>query len=321
MEGFEEREVESAGEVCRRLAGNVHRVVFTDPGLVRTVVACFIAGGHLLIEGPPGVGKTILARAVARSTDGVFTRLQFTNDLMPADVLGTSVFLRDRGTFEFKKGPVFANVFLADEINRANPRTQSALMEAMNEGRVSVDAGTFELPSPFFVLATENPVEFEGTYPLPEAQVDRFLVRVCMGYPAEEKEKLLYRHGSTEEDVERLRPVLDGDRMRAVQDLCGRVAVEDSLVEYVYEVVSRTRMHPDVVLGVSPRGALLWLRTARAWALMDGRAYVVPDDLKDTAVACLAHRVSLTGSYDTHETSHAQEELVRDILGGTPVPL
>lgn len=311
---------EETAQKCSLFVENLKQTVFGEQDMLETAVACLIAGGHLLIEGAPGVGKTVLARSIARSMGAVFRRMQFTNDLMPADVLGTSIFNRDESTFEFRKGPVFANVFLADEINRANPKTQSALLEAMNEASISVDAGTFDLPRPFFVLATENPVEFEGTYPLPEAQIDRFLVRLRMMYPDREQEKQLYAHGSTEPDIEKLETVLTCEDIRSMRLACEKVRAEQSLLEYVYTVINRTRSHPDVELGISPRGGLLWMRTAKASALMEGRDYLIPDDLKRTAESSLAHRINVMAAHDTQEISRAQEKVIREILGSVEVP-
>jgi MoxR-like ATPase len=310
----------SMSEKCAQFVANLRRTVYASDDMLETAVACLLARGHLLIEGFPGIGKTVLARSLARSIGAEFRRMQFTNDLMPADVLGTSVYDRNESTFSFKQGPVFANVFLADEINRANPKTQSALLEAMQECRVSVDAGTFELPRPFFVLATENPIEFEGTYPLPEAQIDRFLVRLRMDYPNADEEKKLYAHGSTEPHIDTLEPVLSCDEVRELQAAVEKVTIEDSLVDYVHRVVRRTREHPDVELGVSPRGALLWICAAKAFALMAGNTYVVPDDLKRSAVPALAHRLTVLAARDTADISAAQDQVVRKVIESVEVP-
>ncbi len=311
----------NASEKCKSFISTLQKTVFAKPEILETAVACLIAGGHLLIEGAPGIGKTVLARTLAACIGADFRRMQFTNDLMPADVLGTSIYNRSDSTFEFKKGPVFTNVFLADEINRANPKTQSALLEAMNEGRVSVDAGTFDLPGPFYVLATENPIEYEGTYPLPEAQVDRFLVRIRLSYPASREEKLLYAHGSTEPEIEKIKPVLNCAEILQLQSSSERIRVEDSLLDYVHGVISRTRSHPDIELGVSPRGALLWLRTAKAFALMAGRDYLVPDDLKLSAKPSLSHRLNVIVAHDREGISLSQEMIVQEILDTTEVPM
>lgn len=311
---------QAAAEDCGRLIANLQKTVFAETDQLRVAVACLIAGGHLLIEGAPGIGKTVLARSLAHSIGADFRRMQFTNDLMPADVLGVSIFDRQKAGFEFKPGPVFANVFLADEINRANPKTQSALLEAMNEGSVSVDAGTFALPKPFFVLATENPVEFEGTYPLPEAQVDRFLVRLRLSYPDPEQEKQLYAGGSTEPQIDKLEPVLDCEQIKTIQQTACSISIEPSLLDYTHEVVSRTRKHPNLELGVSPRGALLWINTAKAMALMEGRMYLVPDDLKKSAIPGLAHRLHVLVAHDTQEVSSAQDQAVREIIMEVEVP-
>ncbi len=312
--------VKSLAGQCTRVIENLQNTVFAERELLETAVACMIAGGHLLIEGAPGIGKTVLARSLAQSIGADFRRMQFTNDLMPADVLGGSIFNREKADFEFKPGPVFANIFLADEINRANPKTQSALLEAMNEGRVSVDAGTFDLPRPFFVLATENPVEFEGTFPLPEAQVDRFLVRLRLGYPNPQQEMRLYEHGSTEPQINNLEPAITCEQILLLQQTATAVAIEPSLLEFVHQVVKRTRTHPDIELGVSPRGALLWIRTAKAMALMEGRTYLVPDDLKKSAVPALGHRMNVMVAHDTEEISSAQDQVVREIIRSVEVP-
>jgi MoxR-like ATPase len=313
-------DLKGVAEKCVKFLENIGRILYADKELLETAVACLIANGNLLIEGAPGVGKTVLARALARSMGAEFRRMQFTNDLMPADVLGTSIFDRTASTFEFRKGPIFANVFLADEINRANPKTQSALLEAMNEGRVSVDAGTFELEKPFFVLATENPIEYEGTYPLPEAQIDRFLVRLRLGYPSPNEEKKLYTHGSTEPDIANLDQVLTCEEVLKIQEQADNVTAEATLLEYVHEVVSRTRSHPDVELGISPRGGLLWIRMAKARALMAGRTYLIPDDLKGSAVSALAHRINVIVAHDTEGISLAQEKIISDIVGSVEIP-
>ncbi len=307
-------------EKIKKLTENLEQTVYGEKELLENAVVCLIANGHLLIEGPPGIGKTVMARSVAGSIGAEFRRIQFTSDLMPADVLGTSVFDREKGEFSFKKGPIFTHVFLADEINRANPKTQSSLLEAMDERGVSVDAGTFRLPTPFFVLATENPVEFEGTYSLPEAQVDRFLLRLRMTYPNPDAEKQLYEHGSTEPEVKSLPAVVTCDEMIALQKQAAGVRVEDSLLDYTHEVIARTRSHPDVELGVSPRGGLLWLRAARARALMGGRDYVVPDDLKKFSVPALAHRLSVIAAQDMEGISSAQDTIIRQIIETIEVP-
>lgn len=307
-------------ETIQKLTENLQQTVFGERDMLENAVACLIADGHLLIEGPPGIGKTVMARSIAGSIGADFRRIQFTSDLMPADVLGTSVFDREKGEFSFKKGPVFTNVFLADEINRANPKTQSSLLEAMDERGVSVDAGTFRLPTPFFVLATENPVEFEGTYSLPEAQVDRFLLRLRMTYPNPDAEKRLYDHGSTEPKVTSLSAVVNCTEMVELQKQAADVRVEESLLEYTHEVISRTRSHPDVELGVSPRGGLLWLRAARALALMSGRDYIVPDDLKKSSIPALAHRLSVIAAQDMEGISSAQDTIIRRIIESTEVP-
>jgi MoxR-like ATPase len=305
--------------LVRRLEDNVGRCVIGKPEAVRLAVVGLLARGHLLIEDVPGVGKTTLAAALARSIGGKFQRIQFTSDMLPSDILGVSIWEPEVGEFVFKPGPLFANIVLADEINRTTPKTQSSLLEAMNEARVSLDHTTYPLPAPFMVLATQNPREYEGTYPLPESQLDRFLLRIRIGYPGTPDEKAILRGAAAL--PESLAAVLGDTEVLALQAEVERVRAEDSVLDYLMAVVSATRTSPLLSLGVSPRGSLALLRAAQAAALVDGRDYLVPDDVKGLAVAALAHRVMpKNGSGHGAAPDLDGETIVRAILNDVPVP-
>jgi MoxR-like ATPase len=308
----------SFGALFDALLANVERVIQGKREPVRLSLVCLFAEGHLLIEDVPGVGKTSMAKALARSIDGTWSRIQFTPDLLPSDVTGVSVWNRVANEFEFRPGGVFADVVLADEINRASPKTQSALLEAMEERQVTVDTKTYGLPRPFMVIATQNPIELEGTYPLPEAQLDRFLMRIQMGYPSNDAERaILDTHGS-HASVEEISPVTTAAEVvagaRAVADL----HVADNIKAYIVDLVTATRQHRDLALGVSPRGALALQRAARALAASIGRDYVVPDDVKRLAVAVLEHRLLLAP--DAQLRGAAPGDVVRELLASVPVP-
>ena len=305
--------------LVRRLEDNVGRCVIGKPEAVRLAVVGLLARGHLLIEDVPGVGKTTLAAALARSIGGKFQRIQFTSDMLPSDILGVSIWEPEVGEFVFKPGPLFANIVLADEINRTTPKTQSSLLEAMNEARVSLDHSTHPLPAPFMVLATQNPREYEGTYPLPESQLDRFLLRIRIGYPGTPDEKAILRGAAALPAS--LAAVLGDTEVLALQAEVERVRAEDSVLDYLMAVVSATRTSPLLSLGVSPRGSLALLRAAQATALVDGRAYLVPDDVKGLAVAALAHRViPKNGGGHGDAPGLDGEAIVRAILNDVPVP-
>ncbi|HEX6810124.1 MAG TPA: MoxR family ATPase [Planctomycetota bacterium] len=293
---------------------NIARVVAIPRETLEPLLCALVAGGHVLLEGIPGIGKTLLARTIAQSIDGDFRRIQFTNDLMPSDVVGTTVWRPDIGKFSFVRGPLFANLVLADEINRTSPRTLSCLLEAMESGRVSVEGHTLELGPPFTVLATRNPIEFHGTYPVPEAALDRFLVRVEISYPEPVFELALYKGSDPEAALGAVRPVLTRDDLISLRSLATEVQVRPPVAEYVYRVVQASRTHGDVQLGASPRAALAWLRAAKARAMFDGRSYVLPDDLKALAVPALAHRLFLRGG-------SSADDLVQEIVRTTAVPL
>ena len=289
------RSVQTFAERFDAVVDNIAQVIQGKDEAIRLALTCLVAEGHLLIEDVPGVGKTSLAKALAASIDCRWHRIQFTPDLLPSDVTGVTVWNRGTGTFEFRPGGVFANIVLGDEINRASPKTQSALLEAMEERQVTVDAVTYRLDPPFMVIATQNPIEHEGTYPLPESQLDRFLMRIRMGYPARRAEvAILDTHGGTLDALDELEPVSSAADVQAMVHVSHAVHVAASLKGYIVDVAEATRRHPDLALGMSPRAALGLQRAARARAASVGRDYVVPDDLKDLAFTVLEHRLALT---------------------------
>ena len=307
-------------DLIRRLEDNVSRALVGKPEAVRLAVVGLIARGHLLIEDVPGVGKTTLAAALARSIGGGFQRIQFTSDMLPSDVLAVSVWEPKLSEFVFKPGPLFTNIVLADEINRTTPKTQSSLLEAMNEAQVSLDHSTYPLPQPFMVLATQNPREYEGTYPLPESQLDRFLLRIRIGYPEAADEKEVLR-GALAPSPARLGPVLSIDEVLELQDAAEQVKAEESVLDYLVTLVTATRRSPLLALGVSPRGSLALLRAARARALTDGRNFLLPDDIKELAVSALAHRVMVKARMSgTGGGSMDGEAAIRAIVQDVPVP-
>jgi MoxR-like ATPase len=289
------------GSIGTALRAQLAEVMVLPDTVIDPILVALFARGHVLIEGIPGTGKTLLARTLARITGLGFNRIQFTNDLMPSDITGSSVWRPGRGEFEFIAGPLFADVVLADEINRTSPRTLSCLLEAMESGTVSIDGETRALPESFFVLATRNPIEFHGTYPLPEAALDRFLMRVSVGYPDPEREVGLYLGENPQTRLESLAPVLDGVQLQAIRTHVASIGVREPIAVYAYEVVAATREHESVALGLSPRAAMAWIRSARARALIHGRDYVLPDDLKALAQPVLAHRILLKGGGDASE--------------------
>jgi MoxR-like ATPase len=312
-----------AAQVAERIVANVERVLVGKRTEVELAVAALLAGGHLLIEDVPGVGKTLLARALAQSVGGSFKRIQFTPDLLPSDVTGVSVFDQRSGAFVFRPGPVFAQVVLADEINRSTPKTQSALLEAMEERQVSADGETHRLAGPFLVVATQNPVEYEGTFPLPEAQLDRFLLRLRIGYPAPADELAILRRAdgpgaNGRHPVEHLPPVATLDELVAAQ-LAARAVHTDPLIhEYVVALVGATRAHPRIRLGASPRGSLALLHASQAWALLRGRDYLLPDDVKRLAEPVLAHRLIV--AHEARFEGSSASALVGELLAEVPVP-
>jgi MoxR-like ATPase len=290
--------------------------------VVRLALVAVLARGHLLIEGVPGVGKTTLAHALARALDCNFQRIQFTSDMLPSDVLGISMYSAADQQFEFKPGPVFTNILLADEINRTTPKTQSALLEAMNEGQVTMDGHSHPLPQPFLVIATQNPVEHHGTYPLPESQLDRFLLRVRMGYPAAANEREILRSEAGAARLDDVKPVANGPDLLAMQEEVTSIKVDDSLIDYALDIVKRTRESEILTLGVSPRGSLMLYRAAQAMAYLDGRSFATPADFKSLAIPVFSHRVAVNVRYSsTLKKSHQAETILQEILQSVPVPV
>jgi len=309
------------------LHDNIERVICGKSEAVTLAMVTLLARGHLLIEDVPGVGKTTLAHSFARSLNCSFKRIQFTSDLLPSDIIGVSVYQGSSHTaegshgFEFRRGPIFANVVLADEINRTTPRTQSALLEAMSEGQVSVDDTTYALDEPFLVMATQNPAEHFGTYPLPESQMDRFLLRITLGYPARDVERDLLRERGTADPVESLEPVIDQSVIIGLQQSVEGVRVDDVLVDYAMSIIEHTRSTPSLAVGVSTRGALAWYRAAQAYAMVNGREYCVPDDFKGLATAALAHRVVLATAQESLGRARQEaERAIAEVLARVPVP-
>jgi MoxR-like ATPase len=316
-----ETPAKDAVEIAHRIALNVARVLEGKQAEVELALVAFLAGGHLLVEDVPGVGKTTLARALAKSVGLTFRRLQFTSDLMPADVLGGSIYDPAKATFSFRPGPIFTNVLLADEINRTTPKTQSALLEAMGERRVSIDGETRVLEEPFFVVATQNPEEFYGTYPLPESQLDRFLLRLRLGYPSREVERAVIARRRSGDAIEALEEVATREEIARAQAAVDRVRTADPLLDYVHEVIVATRETPLLELGASTRAAIALERATRARALVSGREYATPDDVKAVAVPVLAHRVRVAGGRDASSERADAERVVRDLLSSVAVPV
>jgi MoxR-like ATPase len=300
----------------------LRKVIRGKDDAIRLALVSILARGHLLIEGVPGVGKTTLAQAMARAIDCSFQRVQFTSDMLPSDVLGISIYSALEQAFEFKRGPVFTNVLLADEINRTTPKTQSALLEAMNEGQVTVDAHSYPLPQPFLVIATQNPVEHHGTYPLPESQLDRFLMRVRMGYPDSSAEREILRSEAGTAQLEVLKPVLSGADVLEMQQAVTKVRVDESLVSYALAIVRKTRDSEQFSLGVSPRGSQMLYRAAQAMAFLEGRTFCVPEDFKPLVVPVFAHRVVVNGLHSsTLKKSEQAEQAMQEIVDNTHVPV
>lgn len=307
-------------EAIDKLQENMRQVVLGKPEVVRTCLVALLAGEHILLEDVPGVGKTLVGKALAKSLAGDFCRLQFTPDLLPSDIVGSSMFNSNTSEFEYKHGPIFANVILADEINRAPPRTQSALLEAMSDRQVSVDGTTYRLPEPFVVIATQNPFEFEGTYALPESQLDRFLLRISMGYPNRDAERQVLSTHRDGEPVDELKPVLTCEQVRSLQLQVRQVKVDDSIYDYILDIVESTRECEELHVGVSTRGALSLYRAAQAAALIDGRDFVVPDDVKQLVVPVLSHRV-VTKGFVQGGGRDAAEILIERLVAEVTIPM
>ena len=312
----------AASQRAAQLETALRKVIRGKDDILRLALISILSKGHLLIEGVPGVGKTTLGHALARALDCSFQRVQFTSDMLPSDVLGISVYSIAEQEFEFKRGPIFTNVLLADEINRTTPKTQSALLEAMNENQVTVDAHSHPLPQPFLVIATQNPVEHHGTYPLPESQLDRFLMRIRMGYPDRNAEREILRAEAGAVHLDSMRPVLTGADVLEMQEAVTQVRVDDSLVNYALNIVQKTRESSELSLGVSPRGSLMLYRAAQASAFLQGRDFCVPEDFKPLVVPVFAHRVVVSGlSSSTVKKSEQAEQAIRQIVESVQVPV
>lgn len=297
----------------------VERVIIGKRAIIEKAIVALLSGGHLLLEDVPGVGKTMLIRALSRAMGLTFKRIQFTPDLLPSDVTGVSIYNQKSMEFQFRPGPIMANVVLADEINRTSPKTQAALLEAMEEGNMTVDGETYRLPEPFFVLATQNPIEYEGTFPLPEAQLDRFLLKLKMGYPNQAEEAEMLRRVQEHHPIEDVHMVLDREELLRLQKMTKKVHLEESLRAYIVELVQRTREHPAVYLGASPRGSIALMRTAQALAFIRGRDYVIPDDIREMLQPTLAHRILLKS--ESRLGGISVEGVLNDLLNRVRVPV
>jgi MoxR-like ATPase len=314
-------EVASLHDGVERLQATLRSIIRGSDEVLRLALVAVFARGHLLIEGVPGVGKTTLAHALARSLDCIFQRVQFTSDMLPSDLLGTSIYSAAEERFEFKPGPVFTNILLADEINRTTPKTQSALLEVMSEGQVTVDGVGREVPRPFLVIATQNPVEHYGTYPLPESQLDRFLLRAQMSYPAAESERQILRAEAGAARLDEIQPVLTASEVLEMQERVKQVRVDESLVNYMLEIVQRTRESEQLSLGVSPRGSLMLYRSAQAMAFVEGRGFTTPHDFKRLAVPVFAHRVVVNARFSSNlKASEQAEHILKEIVENVSVP-
>ncbi|HPQ91807.1 MAG TPA: MoxR family ATPase [Mesotoga prima] len=309
----------SIGEFGSKIKENISRVIVGKEKTIERVLAVLISGGHVLINDVPGVGKTMLARSLAISLGLEFNRLQCTPDLLPGDVTGISILNLKTNEFNFRKGPIFTQILLVDEINRTTPRTQSALLEAMAERQVTVDGRTFQMEKPFFVIATQNPVEFEGTFPLPEAQLDRFSISLTMGYPDEKSERKLLKGISTEHPITSLKPVSGQDELDSVLKQVKEVEIEDSVLQYIISIVNETRSHRDIQLGVSPRGSIALMETARALAGIRGRRFVIPDDVKETASDILSHRIIIKP--EARLMRRTNRDVINEIVESLPIPI
>ena len=309
-------------ELLTRLQQAIQAVIRGKNEVIQLALVTLFARGHLLIEDVPGVGKTTLAHALARSFNCAFQRIQFTSDMLPSDVIGVSVFSQQSQRFEFRPGPIFANIVLADEINRTTPKTQSALLEAMNESQITVDNRTYPLPRPFMVAATQNPIEHHGTYPLPESQLDRFLMRLRIGYPAAQSEREILRNFADSDPLAKIEPVMNAEEVVEIQEAVCQVSVDDALVTYTLAIVEKTRKHEYLSLGVSPRGSMMLYRAAQALALCESRSYCLPDDFKRLVLPVLAHRCIVSSRYvSTLKKSDQAEAILQEIVELTPVPL
>ncbi|MBQ2237944.1 MAG: MoxR family ATPase [Lachnospiraceae bacterium] len=304
-------------EVTRALKDNVGKVIVGKDEIIQMLLAALVAGGHVLLEDAPGTGKTVMTKAIAKSLSADFNRIQFTPDLLPSDITGMNIFKQKEGEFQFIKGPVFANIILADEINRATPRTQSSLLECMEEKQVTVDGVTYSLEEPFLVIATQNPIETAGTFPLPEAQLDRFMMKLSVGFPSKEEEIHMISRFMSENPMDSLKPVCTKEDLMEMRKECQEVFIHPELKEYIVNLVQATRSHPSVALGVSPRGTLAFVKVLKVYAAMNDRNYVIPEDIKKLARPVMAHRMITYSSVASNKT---EESILDGILSGTAVP-
>ncbi len=304
-------------EVTRALKDNVGKVIVGKDEIIQMLLAALVAGGHVLLEDAPGTGKTVMTKAIAKSLSADFSRIQFTPDLLPSDITGMNIFKQKEGEFQFIKGPVFANIILADEINRATPRTQSSLLECMEEKQVTVDGVTYSLEEPFLVIATQNPIETAGTFPLPEAQLDRFMMKLSVGFPSKEEEIHMISRFMSENPMDSLKPVCTKEDLMEMRKECQEVFIHPELKEYIVNLVQATRSHPSVALGVSPRGTLAFVKVLKVYAAMNDRNYVIPEDIKKLARPVMAHRMITYSSVASNKT---EESILDGILSGTAVP-
>ncbi|HEU0002803.1 MAG TPA: MoxR family ATPase [Ktedonobacteraceae bacterium] len=312
-------EIRQVQEAARAVRQNASKVIVGKEEVIDLLMVALLCEGHVLFEDVPGIGKTMLAKSLAKSLGCSFQRIQFTPDLLPSDITGITFYNQKKGEFEYRPGPLLSQVVLADEINRATPRTQSALLEAMEERQITIERETMPLPRPFIVIATQNPIELEGTFPLPEAQLDRFLMRLRIDYPSQSEERLILQRFREEQPLEDLRPVLAAERLRTLQGLIRRVRVEPTLESYIVELVRATRHHNGVELGVSPRGTLALYRASQAYAAVHGRAYIIPDDIKRVARPVLSHRMIATSQTRLH--GQIMEQIIEEVLHSVAVPV
>lgn len=306
-------------EKIKKLKDNLTQVITGKSEVIDLLLTAFCAGGNILMEDVPGVGKTTMAKALALSIDGDFTRIQFTPDLLPADILGCSIYNPKDGVFTFRQGPVFTNILLADEINRASPRTQSALLEAMNEGQVSIEGKTYKLNAPFLVIATENPVEYQGTYPLPEAQLDRFAMQLVVGYPDEKAEMEILFSRRNDDPISHIKPVINCDEVNEIQKQVKEIGIEQTVAHYMVKIIRATRNNPTIKLGASPRALITLSHCTQAKAFISGRDYVIPDDVKDLAVPVLAHRLVLDNK--ASYSGLTKKKIIEEIVTSIEVPV
>jgi MoxR-like ATPase len=315
-----EQTIEEYFSKISKVINNLEKVIIGKKEVIKLALTSLFAGGHLLIEDVPGTGKTTLALGIAKSIGGIFRRIQFTSDLLPSDIIGVTIYSQKNESFEFKPGPIFANIVLADEINRTTPKTQSALLESMNENQVTVDNKTYPLPKPFMVIATQNPLEIYGTYPLPESQLDRFMMRIKMGYPPSDKEKEIILSHKFSRPLDNISAVINPEDVLEIQKRIKNVKISNELMDYIVEIIKRTRSSDLIKIGASPRASILFSRACQAYAFVNGRDYVIPDDIKTLAIPILVHRLIPKGKISDGRREEV-EDIIRDIISRITVPL